>query len=377
VFRLISGGHLFSGGKLGNAKAIALTLFAAVSLVSACKPLLQGSDSGDLSMPSDKEEDSLERLTANQNTALKTYMMQSSSLSNESCLIPEGTQLVADAIRPEGVGHWRVFSLSEIRLPTGEVGRLTRVSNEAAPDAKAPGSSATPVTLPTPVSGFATGVLDPVALPQATPAANTTTGAADADTAPAVVSKTPKELLNCPLLERESFLVFSAHFSRQLIADPQKKLSGRGPAETTNPDSKPSNSDASWQWPTRGKTIRNDSGGSGYFNAPRASGRGHQGIDIVAAVGEAVYAARAGTIVDPSWEGAYGKVVDVQHEAGYLSRYAHLSSFTYSHGTYVEKGARIAAAGRTGNASGASITPHLHFEIRRGGRVLNPRSLLP
>ncbi|MEN9530647.1 MAG: hypothetical protein RI932_2520 [Pseudomonadota bacterium] len=346
VFRLNSCQKSLLALEIRNAKSLAVTVFAAVSLVSACKPLLQGSDSTDLSLSPEKEEDALERLIAKQNTALKTYMLQSTTASNESCLIPEGTQLVADAIKPEGIDHWRVFSLGEIRLPSGEVGRRTRVSNESAPGS-------------------------------VIPAASSADNPQGDDKIPNVISKTPSELLNCPLLEKESFLVFSAHFTRQAIVDPQKKPAGGGLAGATNPSSSPQNGDDSWQWPTRGRTIRNDSGGSGYFNAPRASGRGHQGIDIVAAVGEAVYATRSGTIVDPAWEGAYGKVVDVQHQGGYLSRYAHLSSFTYSHGTYVEKGARIATAGRTGNASGSGITPHLHFEIRRGGRVVNPRSLLP
>jgi murein DD-endopeptidase MepM/ murein hydrolase activator NlpD len=194
-----------------------------------------------------------------------------------------------------------------------------------------------------------------------------------ADIEPKPIQKTPSELLNCALLDGESFLVFSPHFSRKSVVD------GKATKTSSSSQASPGNAkdDFQWQWPTRGRTIRNDSGGSGSFNAPRASGRGHQGIDIVAAVGEPVLAARAGTIVDPAWEGSYGKVVDLQHAGGYLSRYAHLSSFSYSHGSYVEKGARIAAAGRTGNASGYGITPHLHFEIRRGGRLLNPKSVLP
>jgi len=358
VFRVNSRRKFFSAVEIRNARSLVVTVFAAAALVSACKPLLQNPDSIEMSVTPDNDADVLERLTAKQNTALKTYMLQSSSRSNEVCLIPEGTQLVADAIKPEGIDHWRVFSLSEIRLPSGEVGRLTRVSNET--EAATPNPVPTPTPLVTPNS------------PLVAPNSLLSEGKEEA-----VVSKTPQELLNCALLQKESFLVFSADFSRELFADPQKKTPGQGQGGLTSPGSSPRNSNSSWQWPTRGRTIRNDSGGSGYFNAPRASGRGHQGIDIVAAVGEAVYASRSGTIVDPAWEGAYGKVVDVRHEGGYLSRYAHLSSFTYSHGTYVEKGARIATAGRTGNASGAGITPHLHFEIRRGGRVLNPRSLLP
>jgi murein DD-endopeptidase MepM/ murein hydrolase activator NlpD len=135
-------------------------------------------------------------------------------------------------------------------------------------------------------------------------------------------------------------------------------------------------SSSGFSWPTLGRQIRNDSAGSGYYGAPRMRA-GHQGIDIVASVGEPIFATRGGTIVDPSYEMSYGNVLDVQHSSGYLSRYAHLMSFTYSHGTYVERGAKIATSGRTGNAIGSDVTPHLHFEIRQYGPTLNPLNLLP
>lgn len=317
---------------------------ALVCVLVACKPQGLIGDSKSLMVDSETQDATFEILAAQQNTTLKKFMFDATvATSDERCPIPQGTTLTVDAIKPEGIQHWRVYSLSEIKLPSGEVARRVRVSNESA---EASGSFST--------QPEATATESPEVEPQ-----------------PQQKSKTPAELLNCPLLESESFLVYAPHFSRQL-----KSISGEeGRPPSSN--SSGSSSDFGWQWPTRGRTIRNDSGGSGYFNAPRASGRGHQGIDIVSAVGEAVHAARAGTIIDPSWEGAYGKVVDVRHGDDYLSRYAHLSSFSYSHGTYVEKGARIAASGRTGNASGYGITPHLHFEIRRGGRVINPRSLLP
>jgi murein DD-endopeptidase MepM/ murein hydrolase activator NlpD len=167
----------------------------------------------------------------------------------------------------------------------------------------------------------------------------------------------------------DSFLVFSSHFKRETL--PEKQTGVREPDPENNMGS------STWIWPTRGRKIRNDSAGSGYFNAPRASGRGHQGVDIVAAVGEPVLATRSGTIIDPAWEGSYGRVVDVKHTGGLMSRYAHLNSFTFSHGTYVRQGDRIGTAGRTGNASGYGVTPHLHFEIRNGSRLQNPLSLLP
>lgn len=319
----------------------------------ACKPLSPTQDSRQMTVDSTPEA-TLEVLTSNQSTVLKRFMADSAVLSaDERCPVPEGTILMADSIRHEGVNHWRVFNLRELKLPSGEVAQRVRTSNEF------------------PVASSSLDV--------------ETEKKTDSPSEPALQStpinqgelKNPAQLLNCVLLESDSFLVFSPHFSRQVKSEVSQSRGNEGDLEQGEGGGPSASVDFVWQWPTKGRTIRNDSGGSGYFNAPRASGRGHQGIDIVAAVGEPVMATRSGTIIDPNWEGSYGKVVDVRHEGDYLSRYAHLSSFTYSHGTYVQKGDRIAAAGRTGNASGYGITPHLHFEIRRSGRIMNPKALLP
>ena len=346
-----------------------LAVMALTAGVEGCKPQPEMSSATTLSAAQDSD-DSVELLTAKQNTVLKSNLLQSGSQAEGAvCPIPEGTLLTLDAIKPEGIDHWRVFRLTAIKLPTGEIGRRA-----AAPIATATASSATEgaqqtapqvqaqVPLHSPQSNLQladerpqAGASQPVATPSA------------------VTQKTPAQLLNCSLLDADSFLVFSPHFSRQITTAQrsvkQDSVVSDGAAQSSD--------DGAWMWPTRGRKIRNDAGGSGYFNAPRASGHGHQGIDIIAAVGEPVVAARAGTIIDPAWDGAYGNVMDVQHQSGYLSRYAHLSAFSYSHGAYVEKGTRIAASGRTGNASGYGITPHLHFEIRRNGGLLNPLSLLP
>lgn len=326
-------------------------------LSASCKPLGERADSGALTVDSGQDA-TLEILTAEQNTTLKARLIQSIQLEDgQQCPIPQGTLLTVDGIRAEGVEHWRVFNLSALKLPSGELGRRARTTNEAPLQSVSPFETAAPSSL----------------AETSESSSSETAESSPTEAQPKPIQKTPSELLNCALLDGESFLLFSPHFSRKSVSG------GKATKTSRSPDASSGNApdDFQWQWPTRGRTIRNDSGGSGSFNALRASGRGHQGIDIVAAVGEPVLAARAGTIVDPAWEGSYGKVVDLQHTGGYLSRYAHLSSFSYSHGTYVEKGARIAAAGRTGNASGYGITPHLHFEIRLGGKLQNPKSVLP
>ncbi|MFZ9520616.1 MAG: M23 family metallopeptidase [Silvanigrellaceae bacterium] len=302
---------------------------------------------------------SIETLTAKENTSLKTNLV-SGGVGDGFCPVPQGTVLIVESLKHEGIDHWRLFDLVEVRLPTGEIGKVQRSLNEdVKPETRIPSELVSSAPAATPVAGSSPS---PVGDPKATPAATSNGNV-----------PTPAQLLNCNMLNAESFLVVSRHFDRLLGASAQQRRPGAsaGASESAAID------DGAFVWPTRGRNIRNDSGGSGYFGAPRASGRGHQGIDIVAAVGEPVYASRAGTIVDPAFEYSYGNVVDVKHEEGYSSRYAHLTSFSYSHGSYVEKGAKIASSGRSGNASGYGITPHLHFEIRQYGRLLNPSKILP
>ena len=97
----------------------------------------------------------------------------------------------------------------------------------------------------------------------------------------------------------------------------------------------------------------------------------HQGIDIGANKGSAIYAAMDGTVTTASEEGEYGKHIDITNE-DVLTRYAHCSKLLVKEGDKVKKGDKIAEVGSTGNSTG----PHLHFEIRRDNRTINPESII-
>jgi murein DD-endopeptidase MepM/ murein hydrolase activator NlpD len=101
--------------------------------------------------------------------------------------------------------------------------------------------------------------------------------------------------------------------------------------------------------------------------------RYHQGLDLGAATGTPVRAARDGTVVRSGWIGAYGYAVYVRHEGGFETRYAHLSRRLAAVGEGVRRGDAIGLVGSTG----ASTGPHLHFEVRRDGRALDPLGVLP
>lgn len=98
--------------------------------------------------------------------------------------------------------------------------------------------------------------------------------------------------------------------------------------------------------------------------------RFHSGVDFGAASGSPVVAAADGQVVGAGWSGGYGRQVRVAHGGGVLTTYSHLSGFAAAPGTPVRQGEVIGYVG----SSGVSTGPHLHFEVRVGGRPVDPLS---
>ena len=94
----------------------------------------------------------------------------------------------------------------------------------------------------------------------------------------------------------------------------------------------------------------------------------HTGVDIIAGSGTAVMAAAGGVVSFVGVMSEYGNVVEVDHDNGLTTRYAHLSRSLVKSGDVVMKGQLIAQVGATGRVTG----PHLHFEVREKGIPLNP-----
>lgn len=99
----------------------------------------------------------------------------------------------------------------------------------------------------------------------------------------------------------------------------------------------------------------------------------HNGFDFAARTGTQVGAARGGEVVHAGPAGTYGNLVTIRHEDGFETRYAHLSEVHVKKGDRVETGQDVGAVGSTGHSTG----PHLHFEIRKEGKALDPRAYLP
>ena len=98
----------------------------------------------------------------------------------------------------------------------------------------------------------------------------------------------------------------------------------------------------------------------------------HTGLDIAVPYGTAIKAADGGTVTFAGRQGGYGNLVIITHDNGSQTYYAHNSSLVVSVGDKVYKGQTVAKAGSTGNSTGN----HCHFEIRIGGKTVNPLNYL-
>ena len=94
----------------------------------------------------------------------------------------------------------------------------------------------------------------------------------------------------------------------------------------------------------------------------------HRGIDLRARAKSRVYASRTGKITRAGWYGGYGNVIVIEHNRGYTTWYGHLSSVWVKVGQKIKQSEPIGLSGRSGHATG----PHLHFEIRRNGKSVDP-----
>lgn len=108
----------------------------------------------------------------------------------------------------------------------------------------------------------------------------------------------------------------------------------------------------------------------GYRKNPFSQAREfHGGIDFRGKVGDAVAATADGIVEKARYEKGYGKHVVIKHKKGYKTLYGHLSKINVAKGQKVVAGEKVGEVGSTGRSTG----PHLHYEIIRYGRRINPK----
>lgn len=124
-------------------------------------------------------------------------------------------------------------------------------------------------------------------------------------------------------------------------------------------------------WPTEGGYLSSHYGMRiDPFTGQRAM---HSGVDIANRFGAAVLAASRGVVVFAGKMRGYGYLIEVDHGYGYRTRYGHLSSSAVKAGDEVDGNQLLGRVGSTGHSTG----PHLHFEVRRFGKTLDPSTYLP
>ena len=126
----------------------------------------------------------------------------------------------------------------------------------------------------------------------------------------------------------------------------------------------PSRGTGTFAWPAVGGYVSSHMG-------PRW-GTQHRGIDIARPSNRTIKATDNGVVTFTGWDGSYGNKVVIDHNNGYETTYAHLSSINVSVGQVVEQGSNIGIMGSTGNSTGI----HLHFEVRKNGALVDPLSVL-
>jgi murein DD-endopeptidase MepM/ murein hydrolase activator NlpD len=100
--------------------------------------------------------------------------------------------------------------------------------------------------------------------------------------------------------------------------------------------------------------------------------RAHKGVDYAAPTGTPIKAAGDGKVIHHGYKGGYGKAIIIQHGGNITTLYAHMSRFSKARiGSRVRQGDIIGYVGSTGLATG----PHLHYEYRRNGMHMNPRTV--
>ncbi len=113
--------------------------------------------------------------------------------------------------------------------------------------------------------------------------------------------------------------------------------------------------------------------GFGYRRDPKGAGtRMHQGTDFAGSYGTPIHATGDGVVIQAGWDSGYGRAVQIRHDFGIVTRYAHMSEIKVKVGQRVSRGDQIGDMGNSGRSTGT----HLHYEVLIGGSPVNPMNFI-
>lgn len=111
----------------------------------------------------------------------------------------------------------------------------------------------------------------------------------------------------------------------------------------------------------------------GYRNDPFSGHRQfHKGVDFAGAKGSPIFSVAGGIVAKAETKSGYGEFIEIDHGNGYVTRYGHSSKLHVKVGDIVKRGQHIADMGSTGRSTG----PHVHFEVVKEGRHINPSAMI-
>jgi murein DD-endopeptidase MepM/ murein hydrolase activator NlpD len=135
-----------------------------------------------------------------------------------------------------------------------------------------------------------------------------------------------------------------------------------------NADSVGGQASATMRLPVSGRVT---SGFGERFHPILGYARMHKGVDLAASYGAPIAAAAPGKVIAAGWAGGYGREVVIAHGGGIQTRYGHMSRLAAAVGQTVSQGQVIGYVG----SSGLSTGPHVHYEVLKNGRPVNPMSV--
>lgn len=158
----------------------------------------------------------------------------------------------------------------------------------------------------------------------------------------------------------DSIVIFNPNLQRILVFD--QKYLPKGYYVVV-----PQHEDTKFIWPTHNTPYVFS--GFGWRRSPfnKRHTEMHLGIDIIASY-EDIYSVKSGIVTFSGIKSGYGRCIIINHDKGFTTVYAHMSSMSVRKGAFVIQGQHIGKSGNTGRSTG----PHLHFEIRKNNRPINP-----